>query len=134
VSTGQLVSRATARENRELMATTVLLVDDHSSFRASARRVLEGDGYQVVGEAADGTSAVARARELRPQLALVDVYLPDIDGFEVAARLAALDHPPVVVLVSSHDRAELEPLVPGSGARGFVPKSELSGEALEKLL
>ena len=116
------------------MASTVLLVDDHSSFRASARRVLERDGYHVVGEAADGASAIARARELRPRLALVDVYLPDIDGFEVASRLAALDDPPVVVLTSSHDRAELEPLVPGSGARGFVPKSELSGSALEKFV
>lgn len=113
---------------------TVLIVDDHSSFRACARRLLEGAGYRVVGEADDGASALAAARELRPRLALVDVYLPDIDGFEVAAQLAALDDAPTVILISSHDRAELEPLVPDSGAHGFVPKNELSKEAIEGLL
>lgn len=116
------------------MERTILVVDDHSGFRACARRLLEGEGYRVVGEAADGACALTRARELRPQLALVDVYLPDTDGFEVAARLVALDDPPVVILTSSHDRAELEPLVPGCGARGFVPKDELSGDAIEELL
>lgn len=114
--------------------TTVLIVDDHAGFRACARRLLEREGYHVVAEAADGASAVASARELRPQLALVDVYLPDIDGFEVAARLAELDGPPAVVLISSRDRAELDPLVPDSEARGFVPKDELSREAIEELL
>ena len=116
------------------MGTTVLVVDDHSGFRACARRLLEGEGYQVVGEAADGASALTCAGELRPQLVLLDVYLPDIDGFEVASRLAALDRPPAVVLTSSHDRSELEPLVPGSGARGFLPKDELSREAIDELL
>jgi DNA-binding NarL/FixJ family response regulator len=116
------------------MGTTVLVVDDHSGFRACARRLLEGEGYQVVGEAADGASALTCAGELRPQLVLLDVHLPDIDGFEVASRLAALDRPPAVVLTSSHDRSELEPLVPGSGARGFLPKDELSREAIDELL
>ena len=115
------------------MPTTVLLVDDHPGFRASARRLLESEGYRVVGEAGDGESAVTRARALRPQLALVDVYLPDFDGFEVALRLAALDEPPAVILISSHDRMEFEPLVPSSGALGFVAKDELSTEALEAL-
>lgn len=118
----------------QMAATTILVVDDHSGFRAWARRLLEREGCHVVGEAPDGASAVDRARELRPQLALVDVYLPDIDGFEVAARLAELEDAPAVVLTSSHDRAELEPLVPGSRARGFVPKDELSREAIEGLL
>jgi DNA-binding NarL/FixJ family response regulator len=115
-------------------ATTVLVVDDHSGFRACARHLLEGEGYRVVGEAADGASAVTCARDLRPQVALVDVYLPDIDGFEVAAQMAGLDRAPAVVLTSSHDRTELEPLVQGSGARGFVPKDQLSREAIEALL
>jgi DNA-binding NarL/FixJ family response regulator len=115
-------------------ATTVLVVDDHSGFRACARHLLEEEGYRVVGEAADGASAVTCARDLRPQVALVDVYLPDIDGFEVAAQLAGLDGPPAVVLTSSHDRTELERLVPGSCARGFVPKDQLSREAIEALL
>jgi DNA-binding NarL/FixJ family response regulator len=116
------------------MATTVLVVDDHSGFRGCARRLLEDEGYHVVGEAADGASAVSAARELQPELALIDVYLPDIDGFEVAARLAALDRAPAVILTSSRGRAELEALVPGTGARGFVPKDELSKEAIEGLL
>ena len=89
---------------------------------------------RVVGEARDGASAVDRARGLHPQLALVDVYLPDIDGFEVATRLAQLDGAPAVILVSSRGRAELERLVRGSAARGFVPKDELSKEAIEGLL
>jgi DNA-binding NarL/FixJ family response regulator len=114
--------------------TSVLVVDDHSSFRASARRLLESEGYRVVGEAEDGASALSRARELRPQIALVDVYLPDTDGFKVAECLAALDDPPVIVLISSRERSELEPFVSGSGARGFVPKDELSGETLRALL
>jgi DNA-binding NarL/FixJ family response regulator len=117
-----------------MAATTVLVVDDHSGFRACACRLLEQEGYCVVGEAADGASAVSCARELRPQLALVDVYLPDIDGFELAARLARLDGAPAIVLTSSHDREALEPLVAGSGARGFVPKDKLSREAIQEVL
>ena len=116
------------------MGTTVLVVDDHPGFRSCARRMLEREGYDVVAEAEDGLSAVALAGELQPQLALVDVYLPDIDGFEVASRLAELDGAPAVVLISSRDRAELDPLVPASAARGFVPKDELSKEALEELI
>ena len=116
------------------MATTVLVVDDHSGFRASARRLLESEGYRVIGEAADGASALDRARKLKPNLALVDVCLPDDDGFAVACRLAALDAAPAVVLISSHERSELEPLVLDCGALGFVPKNELSREALEGLL
>jgi DNA-binding NarL/FixJ family response regulator len=116
------------------MGTTVLVVDDHPGFRACARRLLEGQGYRIVDEAVDGASAVIRARELRPELALVDVHLPDSDGFDVALRLAGLEDAPAIVLTSSHDRTELDPLVPDSGARGFVPKDELSREAIEELL
>jgi DNA-binding NarL/FixJ family response regulator len=116
------------------MDLTILVVDDHDGFRACARRLLEGAGYQVVGEAADGASAITRARELHPQLALVDLYLPDVDGFEVAASLGTLDRGPAVILTSSHERADIEPLVPRSGARGFVPKDELSKETIEGLL
>lgn len=122
------------REDARAMETTVLVVDDHAGLRACARRLLEGQGLRVVGEAADCASALARARELRPRLALVDVFLPDGDGFEVAARLAALEDAPAVVLISSHDRTEFDALVPGSAARGFVPKDELSREAIEALI
>jgi two-component system response regulator FimZ (fimbrial Z protein) len=116
------------------MGMTVLVVDDHAGFRACARRFLEGDGCLVVGEAADGASAVMCARDLCPDVALVDVHLPDCDGFDVAARMAALERPPAVVLTSSHDRSEVDPLLPRSAARGFVPKEKLSREAIEELL
>jgi DNA-binding NarL/FixJ family response regulator len=112
------------------MRTTVLIVDDHAGFRASARRLLESQGYVVLAEAPDGASAMAIAEETRPDLALVDIYLPDTDGFQLAARMAALARPPAVVLISSRDRSELEPLVADSDAQGFLPKSVLSKEAL----
>jgi DNA-binding NarL/FixJ family response regulator len=114
--------------------TTVLIVDDDPGFRASARRLLEREGYRVVGEAGDGESAVSAAGELSPQVALVDVYLSDIDGFEVASRLAALGPAPAIILISSRDRAELAELASDSAARGFLPKDELSRAAIEELL
>jgi two-component system response regulator EvgA len=116
------------------MARTVLIVDDHPSFRTSARRVLEDAGYEVVGEAQDGESGLAAARELQPALVLLDVQLPDLDGLEVAARLTGDDGAPAVVLTSSRDLGELVDLIKRSGARGFVPKSELSAEALAALV
>ena len=82
------------------MGASVLIVDDHSGFRAQARRMLEAEGYRVVGEAGDVASAIEAARTLGPELALVDVYLPDGDGFEVASRLRSLDAGPAVVLTS----------------------------------
>ena len=126
--------RGSSRENAAAMAMTVLVVDDHPGFRACARGLLEREGYRVVGEAADCASALSRGQELKPQLALVDVYLPNCDGFEVAARLAALEHPPAIVLTSSHDRSEFDSLVAASAAKGFVPKDELSRESIEELL
>ena len=112
----------------------VLIVDDHAPFRANARLVLEADGFEVVGEAADGTSGLEAAAQLAPQLVLLDVQLPDIDGFEVASRLTQAANAPAVVLVSSRDGSDFGPLVGKSGARGFIPKSELSGAALRALL
>lgn len=116
------------------MVTTVLIVDDHPSFRTSARRVLEDAGYEVIGEAEDGQSALAAARALRPAVVLLDVQLPDLDGFEVALRLTAEDDPPAVVLTSSRDGGEFGGMVADSGARGFLPKGDLSGPALAALL
>jgi DNA-binding NarL/FixJ family response regulator len=113
---------------------TVLIVDDHPSFRASARVLLESEGFQVIGEAVDGASALTEAGRLRPQLVLLDVQLPDIDGFDVAARLTGEAQSPAVILVSSRDSSDFGPLVSRSGARGFVPKAELSGERLAQLL
>ena len=120
--------------NNYAMTRTVLIVDDHPGFRASARRVLEDAGYDVVGEAHDGASALAAARKLRPAIVLLDIRLPDLDGFEIARRLTSDDHPPAVVLTSSHDRGDFTGMIARSGARGFLPKAELSGPALAALL
>ena len=113
---------------------SVLIVDDHPSFRASARMILESEGWNVVGEAADGTRALAAAAELQPDLVLLDIQLPDLDGFEVSSRLASNGGGPVVILVSSRDCEDYGSLAFSSGARGFIPKAELSGAALEALL
>src|SRR5919204_5357810 len=118
----------------ETVTVTVLIVDDHPSFRASARTLLEAEGYEVVGEAEDGASAVRAARELRPDLVLLDVQLPDLDGFEVADRLRKLEDPPEVVLTSSRDGADYGRCIECCGARGFVPKADLSGAAIAALL
>jgi CheY-like chemotaxis protein len=112
---------------------TVLIVDDHATFRAVARAAL-AERFAVVGEAADGAQAVALARQLRPELVLLDVQLPDVDGFVVAEALAAEDHPPVVVLTSSRDRAELEHLLARTPVRGFIEKEWLTAEALAELV
>jgi DNA-binding NarL/FixJ family response regulator len=118
---------------RLLRMTSVLIVDDHPSFRATARALLEAEGLDVVGEAEDGASALAEAERLRPQVVLLDVQLPDTDGFEVASRLTA-NGGPRVILVSSHDVSEFGGLVARSGAAGFIPKAELSGAAIAELI
>ena len=109
-------------------------MDDHRGFRASARRMLEADGFEVVGEAGSGADALRAARAVTPGLVLLDVQLPDVDGFDVAARLCADGDAPAVVLTSSRDGSDFGPLVERSGARGFIPKSDLSGDALRRLL
>jgi DNA-binding NarL/FixJ family response regulator len=116
------------------MGRTVLIVDDHPSFRASARMLLEAEGFDVIGEAEDGAGALEAVLELAPQVVLLDVQLPDFDGFEVAARLTANGASPAIVLTSSRDVNDLGPLGDREGVRGFIPKSELSGAALEALL
>jgi DNA-binding NarL/FixJ family response regulator len=110
----------------------VLIVDDHPSFRGSARALLVSEGYDVIGEAATGAEAVRLAKELRPDLVVLDVQLPDLNGFEVTALLRELDAPPDVVLTSSRD--DYTAAVVGTGARGFLPKDALSGKALNALL
>jgi DNA-binding NarL/FixJ family response regulator len=116
------------------VATSVLIVDDHPSFRATARMLLEVEGYEVVGEAPDGMSALEAVRELDPDVVLLDVNLPDIDGFDVAARLSNGSQCPTIVLVSSRDSSDFGPLVARSGASGFISKADLSGAALAALL
>lgn len=114
---------------------TVVIVDDHPSFRASARAILEASGFEVVGEASDGTSAVEAVERLGPDVVLLDVQLPDATGFDVCERLADGDgHAPAIVLVSSRDLADYGELVESSCACGFVPKAELSGEIIRALI
>ena len=117
------------------MAPTVLIVDDHPSYRAAARTVLEADGFEVIGETATGLEAVFEAARLRPQIVLLDIGLPDIDGVEVAQRItaAADGNAPAVVLISSRDGAGYEAAFATCGARGFIPKAELSGDAITAL-
>ena len=116
------------------MSVSVLIVDDHPSFRATARALLESEGFDVVGEAADGMSALAEAARLSPDLVLLDVQLPDLDGFQVSMRLTNGGGGPAVVLVSSRDSSDFGPLVARCGARGFVPKGELCADRVRELL
>ena len=112
----------------------VLIVDDNARFRSRARRWLEAGGYEVVGEAADGASALAAARRHRPDVVLLDIELPDVSGLSLAARLAGGPDPPAVVLTSTHDAADFGERLTRCGARGFLPKAELSGERFAALL
>jgi DNA-binding NarL/FixJ family response regulator len=113
---------------------TVLVVDDHAGFRHFARHLLEATGVAVVGEAEDGRTALDAAVALRPCVVLLDVMLPDLDGFAVAERLAALAVPPAVVLTSSRDPQEYGERLSRSSARGFIRKDDLSGAAIERLV
>jgi len=116
-----------------LMSGTILLVDDHAGFRRAARALLVAESFEVVGEAADGRDAIRLAHELRPDIVLLDVQLPDLDGFAVAGRLATLDGP-TVILISSREAHEFGGQVEASQADGFIPKSDLSGAAIRNLL
>ena len=116
------------------MARTVLIVDDHAPFRALARALLQLEGFEVVGEAGDALSALDAVRRLRPSVVLLDIQLPDLDGFEVARRLARAGDPPAIVLVSSRDRSAYRRRLAESPARGFIAKSDLSGAAVAALV
>jgi DNA-binding NarL/FixJ family response regulator len=116
------------------MAARVLIVDDHAPFRSLARRLLVAAGFQVVGEAADGAEALEAARALVPDVVLVDIQLPRVDGFAVAEALTGRDPAPVVVLVSSRARLDYGSRVDASPARGFIAKADLSGETLWRVI
>ena len=116
------------------MPKRVVIVDDHTSFRAAARAMLEADGFEVVGEAADGTGALVACARLEPAVVLLDVQLPDLDGFAMAERLSQQQRPPQVVLVSSRAAAGYRRRLAGAPVRGFLTKSELSSESLATTL
>lgn len=117
-----------------LDASRVVIVDDHPSFRRCARMLLVEEGFDIVGEAENGAGAIALAADLDPDLVLLDIQLPDVDGFEVASRLLERRPGLAIVLVSARDRSDYGSLVAQSGARGFVSKADLSGAVLERLL
>ena len=112
---------------------TILIVDDHAPFRVQARALLEADGFTVVGESDTGTTGLAAARKLKPSLVLLDIGLPDIEGFDVARELAADGPPPFVVLTSTREGSEYGPRLADSQVLGFIPKDELSGAAIRAL-
>jgi DNA-binding NarL/FixJ family response regulator len=116
----------------ETAPTTIVIVDDHPSFRRCARAVLEADGFAVVGEAEDGEGALTAIGALHPDAVLLDVQLPDMDGFAVLEQLRGAG--PAVVLVSSRDVSDYNGLISSSGARGFISKADLSGAAVRSLL
>ena len=117
-----------------MTASTILVIDDHGGFRATARRMLERDGWTVVGEAADGRSGLEAAAALAPDVVLLDIGLPDVDGFEVAEHLSRAADAPSIVLVSSRDRAAYGERLRRSQAVGFLCKDELDGPALRSLV
>jgi DNA-binding NarL/FixJ family response regulator len=122
------------RDDLRVQSRTVLIVDDHAAFRRFARRLLEAEGFTVIGEAGDGAGAVAKARALRPAVVLLDVLLPDLDGFAVADLLAHEPDRPQVVLTSSRDEGDFGRRLATTSACGFVSKRDLSGTRLEALL
>jgi DNA-binding NarL/FixJ family response regulator len=111
-----------------VVGRTVLIVDDHAGFRSAARELLGAGGFEVVGEAADGASAIAAVGRLRPEVVLLDVQLPDLDGFLVAEQLG--NDRPVIVLTSSRSAASFRRRLAANPALSFIPKSELSAETL----
>ena len=116
------------------VSPTVLIVDDDATFRTTARALLQADGYEVIGEARDGNAGIEAMRALHPDVVLLDVRLPDVDGFDIAAIMTRTDQGPAVIVTSSSD----DPLYPdraiGSGAHGFLAKHDVCGAALDRLL
>jgi DNA-binding NarL/FixJ family response regulator len=127
-----LASPSSVCDDLPHMPVTVVIVDDHSAFRSSARRMLEGEGFEVVGEAADGSTGLDAVRAKEPDVVLLDIALPDLSGYDVAERLA--DTPSKVVLTSSRAQADLGRRLRDSRALGFIPKDRLSGDAIHSLL
>lgn len=113
---------------------TVLIVDDNDVFRSSARAVVRAAGYDVVGEAGDVAGAVAQVHALHPDVVLLDIQLPDGDGFTLADQLAKETRPPTVVLISSRERVDYGSRVDEAPAAGFISKLDLSRGTLEELI
>jgi CheY-like chemotaxis protein len=118
---------------RRNAAQTVLVVDDHEGFRLHARRLLERHGYRVV-EATDGAGAIRQAETTQPDLVLLDVHLPDIDGFDVAIGLRATGPARTILLISTHAEADMADRLRDSAADGFIDKADLSAATITAML
>ena len=116
------------------VAQRVLIVDDHEQFRTVARALLEAEGFEIVGEAENGAATFAEVERARPDLVLLDVQLPDANGFDIAHAICALHDGPAVVMISSRDASDFGSRIATCGARGFIQKSRLSGAALAELV
>jgi DNA-binding NarL/FixJ family response regulator len=114
--------------------STILIVDDDPRFRAQARDVLAADGFVVIGEAVDGASGLEAVQALQPDFVLVDIGLPDVEGFEVARTLAVAGPPPWVVLTSSRDARAYGRRLANGHFLGFIPKERISGPAIRALV
>lgn len=118
----------------ERVSMRTLVVDDQPSFCEWARAWLETVGFEVVGCEGSGESALEAARVLRPELVLLDIQLPDLDGFQVAARLARLSDPPIVILISARDAPDHGRHLRDAPVRGFIQKADLSMTTLDLLV
>ena len=114
--------------------STILIIDDDTRFRMQASDLLEADGFVVIGQAVDGESGLTAARSLRPDFVLLDIGLPDVDGFEVARALAIDGPPPLVVLTSSRDARAYGRRLIDEPSLGFLPKEQVSGVAIRALV
>jgi DNA-binding NarL/FixJ family response regulator len=114
--------------------STILIVDDDPRFRTQARHILASDGFVVIGEAVDGASGLEAAQSLRPDFVLLDIGLPDLEGFDVATTLAVDGPPPLVVLTSSRDARAYGRRLTNGHALGFIPKEQLSGAAIRAMV
>ncbi len=114
--------------------TSVLIVDDHAIFRTDARAVLEEAGYRVIGEAETAADAITASRQLGPDVVLLDIQLPDGDGFTVADEISSYPSPPRVVLISSREAIDYGRRLTTVHATGFIHKPDLSRARLEELV
>src|ERR1700675_88821 len=114
--------------------STILIVDDDPRFRTQARDVLAADGFLVIGEAVDGASSLKAAQTLQPDFVLLDIGLPDIEGFEVAKALAVNGPPSWIVLTSSRDARAYGRRLTNGHFLGFIPKERISGAAIRALV
>jgi DNA-binding NarL/FixJ family response regulator len=112
----------------------VLIVDDQPPFREASRMVVEmTDGFEVAGEAENGEKGVELAASLKPDLVLMDVQMPGLDGLEATRRITSLENPPLVAVMSTHESGDYRDIALTAGAFAFIPKSEFGMEALEEL-